>query len=285
MSNVNPAGAGWAPDPSGRHQLRYWDGATWTDHVSDGGVAGTDPVGAPPASFGQFPGGVPSQPVGYGYAPGAGGRAKPVKGLATAVSVLLAVTAAAALLLALAFFNRASLLDDPFGASFEELQDADDAAAAGAGILLLSLLVTGITWIVWQHRHAKNARALGQTDGLGPGWAIGGWFNPIGGWFLPQLQLKQAAEASAPSGARKAPPIVVVWWVLWVLASIAGVMTRSRGEQEITSLDDIESFQSADQLAGAGLFVFIAAAVAAIVMVRTLSRRQHEALASRGMPV
>jgi Protein of unknown function (DUF2510) len=27
----------WATDPSGRHQLRYWDGAAWTDYVSDDG--------------------------------------------------------------------------------------------------------------------------------------------------------------------------------------------------------------------------------------------------------
>ena len=26
-----------APDPTGRHQLRYWDGASWTDYVSDNG--------------------------------------------------------------------------------------------------------------------------------------------------------------------------------------------------------------------------------------------------------
>ncbi len=37
----------WHPDPSGRHQLRYWDGQRWTDHVSDGGRSGVDPLGDP----------------------------------------------------------------------------------------------------------------------------------------------------------------------------------------------------------------------------------------------
>ena len=36
----------WHPDPQGRHQLRWWDGQQWTDHVSSNGVAGTDPVSA-----------------------------------------------------------------------------------------------------------------------------------------------------------------------------------------------------------------------------------------------
>lgn len=29
------APAGWYPDPSGEHVSRYWDGAAWTDHVSE----------------------------------------------------------------------------------------------------------------------------------------------------------------------------------------------------------------------------------------------------------
>ena len=38
--------ADWHPDPMNRHQLRYWDGANWTEHVSDNGVSGVDPLQA-----------------------------------------------------------------------------------------------------------------------------------------------------------------------------------------------------------------------------------------------
>lgn len=38
------APAGWHPDPRERHELRYWDGSKWTDHVSDAGVTSKDPV-------------------------------------------------------------------------------------------------------------------------------------------------------------------------------------------------------------------------------------------------
>ena len=31
-----PREAQWAPDPYRRHELRYWDGAQWTEHVSEG---------------------------------------------------------------------------------------------------------------------------------------------------------------------------------------------------------------------------------------------------------
>ena len=34
----------WHPDPTGRHELRYWDGSTWTDHVADQGNQSVDPL-------------------------------------------------------------------------------------------------------------------------------------------------------------------------------------------------------------------------------------------------
>jgi hypothetical protein len=34
--------AGWLVDPTGRHELRYWSGTAWTEHVSDGGAPAID---------------------------------------------------------------------------------------------------------------------------------------------------------------------------------------------------------------------------------------------------
>ncbi len=40
---------GWFTDPTTRHELRYWNGSEWTEHVSDRGTASTDPLApAPP---------------------------------------------------------------------------------------------------------------------------------------------------------------------------------------------------------------------------------------------
>ncbi|MGH9290775.1 MAG: DUF2510 domain-containing protein [Acidimicrobiales bacterium] len=46
---MNSPAPGWHPDPTSRHQYRYWDGARWTDDVADGGVASTDALGEPEA--------------------------------------------------------------------------------------------------------------------------------------------------------------------------------------------------------------------------------------------
>jgi hypothetical protein len=50
MSNISPPHSpgrqasppGWHPDPSGRHEFRYWDGAAWTYAVSDAGARSDD---------------------------------------------------------------------------------------------------------------------------------------------------------------------------------------------------------------------------------------------------
>lgn len=68
---------GWFPDPTGRHDHRWWDGAAWTGHVADAGVAGLDPLGTtvpataratwPPAPQGAPV--VPSMPARRGVDP------------------------------------------------------------------------------------------------------------------------------------------------------------------------------------------------------------------------
>jgi uncharacterized protein YxjI len=39
----DPTPANWFPDPFGRHELRYWDGSQWTEHVSSHGRQSVDP--------------------------------------------------------------------------------------------------------------------------------------------------------------------------------------------------------------------------------------------------
>lgn len=42
-SAAPPLPARWHADPSRRHELRFWDGEQWTEHVSDHGQTSTDP--------------------------------------------------------------------------------------------------------------------------------------------------------------------------------------------------------------------------------------------------
>lgn len=65
---VSPA-PGWRPDPTRRHQLRYWDGTNWTAHVATGGQQFLDPPTMPlPIDPVRSPAeSVLSEPVGRGF--------------------------------------------------------------------------------------------------------------------------------------------------------------------------------------------------------------------------
>lgn len=81
----------WYPDPTGRHDHRWWDGAEWTAHVADAGTPGTDPVpAAPPADAAAAASGSPTTAPRTGAAP-----VGPAPGVAVAA---LVVGLAAALL-------------------------------------------------------------------------------------------------------------------------------------------------------------------------------------------
>lgn len=52
MTVTPPTPQGWHPDPTGRFELRWWDGRQWTSHVSSDGSASLDPMPVTPASTG-----------------------------------------------------------------------------------------------------------------------------------------------------------------------------------------------------------------------------------------
>ncbi len=84
---------GWFPDPTGRHDHRWWDGAAWTQHVADAGIAGLDPLPdrSGPQSQGDLPGRHDGPGAGAAPAPSS---SDPVAGAALAtglVALLLAV--------------------------------------------------------------------------------------------------------------------------------------------------------------------------------------------------
>jgi len=91
------------------------------------------------------------------------------------------------------------------------------------GGLLLSLIgqaVAGILVIVWLARARSNADALYPArHRLAAGWAIGGWFIPIGNLFLPVVVVLDLVKASNPTG--QSIPQVWMWWVGWVGGSLA----------------------------------------------------------------
>ena len=173
------------------------------------------------------------------------GPMRSLRGLWIGLVVLFALIGVADIVAAGAFWNRAGLIDDVVNGNFPDggaLLDADDAVQGAIVAHSLLLITLAIVFIIWQFQHAKNAQAMGERGGLGPGWAIGGWFIPVANLVLPGVQIHQSSRLSdlavvrQPGTKGKGSGIVIVWMVLLALASLVFVIgggvarDRQRGE-------------------------------------------------------
>ncbi len=239
-------------------------------------MSGTQPVGGGPSPW--------ESPAVGNYPPSATTR-KSLRGLATALTVLLCIVAVVELIAAIVLFYRSSLL---FGAADGEFPGNSEAESADAGVAAttalhsLLYLAIAVVFIVWQYRHAKNAELLGRRGGLGAGWAIGGWFVPLANFVLPAVQIFRSSRVSDERAGR-GPAVVVPWAILfglgWVLRGVQ--IGLSPTDEFLTTPSDIEAAAVSDVIGGFAMLVLIAAAVLCIVMVRSLTTRQDRVLDAR----
>src|SRR5215472_2914801 len=95
-------------------------------------------------------------------------------------------------------------------------------AVAAAVAVLLAPVVEAIVLPVaigpWAVRCRRNLGVLvGSHPRWSPGWAACGWFVPIANLFVPLLSLR---ETWSVSSGRRAPLLLVPWWILWVARAV-----------------------------------------------------------------
>ncbi|MFF3173045.1 DUF4328 domain-containing protein [Streptomyces sp. NPDC057900] len=209
------------------------------------------------------------------------------EGLAKAVVVLLAVAAVADLLAVAADLNVRTLignaLDAVDGGSFMGINQAEadraDTLYAAAGVLqILTTLAAAIGFIMWFWRVRTNAEIFdASAQPMRPGWAIGGWFVPVAGLWLPRRIAGGIWTASAQTNTdgtwrqvSHAP--LNLWWGAWVAAMVFGRFAADRYDraEQPQQIMDAASMVVVSDLLG------VAAAVFAILFVRKLTRMQGE---------
>jgi len=203
-------------------------------------------------------------------------------GLATAVTVLLAVVIAVDLFAVLADLNMYSLMgrivSDGAGAVTQAERDRGDALYGVSGLVqIVTLLATAVVFIVWFHRVRVNAEVFApHAFTKGRGWAIGAWFVPIGNLFLPRRIVREIWDASAqaaPDGSwRQVSQVPLrLWWSLWIASTVLGRIAGS----VYSSAEDADAIQQASAVMSASDLLDVTAAVCAILFVRKLSGMQH----------
>lgn len=139
---------------------------------------------------------------------------------------------------------------------------------SAAGDLLV--LLCAALFIGWLWRMRDNARALsGEPPRYAGIWVYASWVVPIVNLWFPRGIVADIHHRSAPG--RKLPAVVNVWWALWLIGLVTGVgLTYDDSTDEIIA----RAYHGVTGLLVADLAV-VGAAVAAVLMVRTLTDTQH----------
>jgi len=217
-------------------------------------------------------------------------QATSASGLALATSILLGIMILLALVMAATQFNDYSVVNDFISrngnSSFQDLVDADDARAGGILFFYFGWAVTGIVFVIWQYRHSRNAETLAGPGGLGPAWAIAGWFIPLAALVLPGVELYQSSQASSPPGpgggprSGKGSGLVIAWIIAYSLGMVGlSVSLFLSPENGAAGANNLEEVRTRILIGGLGGLVLAAAAVLGILMVQSLTRAQNQRIA------
>ena len=144
------------------------------------------------------------------------------------------------------------------------------------------IVVTGVVWMIWQHRAQSNLRDVGTGDlRFTPGWAVGWWFVPVASLWMPYLAVRELLRASEPSVTdwRRASTgsLPGLWWAAWIVGSIlAGIVSAYPD-------DTPGQLLASSWVFAVELIALLVAGGLAIVLVRRIDGRQmalHRRLAA-----
>ncbi|HEX4292885.1 MAG TPA: DUF4328 domain-containing protein [Rhizomicrobium sp.] len=113
-----------------------------------------------------------------------------------------------------------------------------------AGFAFVSLMLVLVTFLIWVYRTSANVHALGARNlNASAGFAVGTYFIPIVGLFLPPINMSEVFRASQNAAdwpAQKKTPLVPLWWLFRLSSSILAIaifFARDMGK----SIDFLES--------------------------------------------
>src|SRR3954452_8189130 len=144
------------------------------------------------------------------------------RGLRTALTWLLPCNAVGAIAVAAAGQHQRAVVGryNDGNETFHAAKQADDLFGVTALIFLVLLAITGVVFINWMWRSARNNERIGRIrPRYSPGWSIGGWFIPFLNLVVPvrvmhDLWQGSDAEASGYMDWRRLrrSPLVGWWW-------------------------------------------------------------------------
>jgi hypothetical protein len=137
-------------------------------------------------------------------------------------------------------------------------------------------IVTAIVFARWIYLAHRNLLSLDARHlRFGPGWAIGCFFVPLINLWGPYQAMRDLAKASRSPRRwelEDTPPVIIIWWVLWLIVEFIdrgafGIGLRAQTVPELFNLTII-------QLVAAVLSIPLY--LLALYIVRRITRDQSE---------
>ncbi|MGW2655442.1 DUF4328 domain-containing protein [Streptomyces sp. NPDC001478] len=207
-------------------------------------------------------------------------------GLGRAVCGLLGAVAAADVASIGAGFHARQVFGEATADDFLRYEDAaadraDMLYRAAGSLYVMVFLATAVVFLVWFRRVRLNAEVFdAHAHSMRPGWAIGGWFVPLGNVVLPHRVASDVWTASSPGGGGTGAPaprgVLHAWWGTLLGATVCARYAALCQEQA----GDTNELLHALDLGMVADGLDIAAAVLAILFVRRLTALQGERAAA-----
>ncbi|WP_369146083.1 DUF4328 domain-containing protein [Streptomyces sp. R44] len=156
-------------------------------------------------------------------------------------------------------------------------ESASFVPADGAYVLAgLVHLATIVVFIIWFHRLRNNAEVwASDLQTRTPAYAIGGWFIPIGNFWIPRSVAAEIWRASRwepyAADAKGELTLLNSWWVCFVVSGVTDSIAGRLYEDAAT----VEAWEIAIVWSLAGYGLNLVTAVLAILLVRRLTSMQH----------
>jgi hypothetical protein len=217
-------------------------------------------------------------------------RFRPTDRVGGLLTLLLALNATVSLVFGVTQVGELEVLErfrrgDPVSAG--EIVEAIDRSDLIGQIGLWLFVLTGVVWLLWQHRTHANLHAVGVPGlGFSPRWAVGWWLVPFANLVKPFQTVRELWKASSGDeawGALPTWPVIGWWWTCWVggaiVGSAVGLVLRLR-----TDPVSVESLIDLDRLGLVLVIPSIATAILAIAIVRSVIQRQAGFAATVSVP-
>lgn len=82
-------------------------------------------------------------------------------------------------------------------------------------------LATVVAFCIWTYQAARNAKGLSSIpQKMSPGWTVGWYFVPFANFWKPFQGMREIWWRSAWPQTKYAPPILNIWWILWIALSL-----------------------------------------------------------------